>query len=94
MVHRCQERSVNSPSNVVVQQLNRLVDLIERVGILHIRYRNARFCRRSKASHNWIISSVTHCHEENIQRDDCDGRLESSLDLRREQSRNYLSYLL
>ena len=87
-VQRCQERSVNSPSNVVVQQMSRLVDSIERVGILHIRYRNARFFRHRKASRNWIISSVTHCHEENIQQDDCDGRPEFSLDLRREQSRN------
>ena len=34
------------------------------------------------------MSSVTHCHEENVQRDDFDRQLGSSLDLRREQSRN------
>ena len=36
----------------------------------------------------WILSSVTDCREASIQRGDCDGRLASSLDLRREQSLN------
>ena len=85
-VHMRQERSVDSLSNMVVQQMSRLADSIKRISFLDIRFRSARFYLRSKASRNWIIGSVDDCHRKNIQRDESDGRIGSSLELRQEQS--------
>ena len=79
------ERSVKSHSKVVVQKMSRLVISTERICFLLLQWWYAPFYHCWKVSRNWMVGSIIRCHEENIQRDDCDERFESSLDLRRKQ---------